>query len=189
MFLLKLFGRAALTLALLGATAGIIAAGGCGKYVPHEPEQPGITDPETPGEDPDEPGEDPDEPENPEGNYVDGYIQINDAFEQIAEYTGKLNAMHITERVSSGSGCILAMGPTDADLFTGGYSFKLTVETNGPVVYDWFIVSDDGSQTEQIVFENGSANITIENGAIFCNISGIDSVVFDIDLTITLERI
>ena len=179
MFLLKLFGRAALTLALLGATAGIIAAGGCGKYVPHEPEQPGITDPNTPGKDPDE----------PEGNYVDGYIQIIDAFEQIAEYTGELNAMHITERVSSGSGCILAMGPTDADLFTGGYSFKLTVETNGPVIYDWFIVSDDGSQTEQIVFENGSANITIENGAIFCNISGIDSVVFDIDLTITLERI
>ena len=38
MFLLKLLGRAALTLALLGATAVVIAAGGCGSYIPHEPD-------------------------------------------------------------------------------------------------------------------------------------------------------
>ena len=45
MFLLKLFGKAALALALLGAAAGIIAASGCGSYIPHEPgtDNPGDT--------------------------------------------------------------------------------------------------------------------------------------------------
>lgn len=187
MFLLKLFGRAALTLALLGVTAGIIAAGGCGKYVPHEPEQPGITDPNTPGKDPEEP----EGPEGPEDNYVYGYLRLEQGFGYgtIYEYTGEFNALHISEHISSGSGCVLAIGNENKEAFSGTNTFVLTFEGSGPVVYEWYAASNDGYDVEQIVFTNGSAQVTIEDGGLLCGITAIDSVVFDIDLTITLERI
>ncbi len=189
MFLLKLLGRAALTLALLGATAVVIAAGGCGSYIPHEPDRPGITDPETPGEDTDKPGEGPSEPEEPEGNYVDGYIQILNGFDMIYEYTGELNAVHISERISSGSGCVLSMGNENKESFSGTNTFVLTFEGSGPVTYEWYAVGNEGYDMEQIVFTNGSAQVTIEDGGLICNITAMDPEMFDIDLIITLERI
>ena len=62
MFILKLFFKAAISLAILGTVAGIIGASGCGNYVPHEPETPGTV---LPGENPTGPGEEPQAPERP----------------------------------------------------------------------------------------------------------------------------
>lgn len=121
MFLLKLFGKAALALALLGAAAGIIAASGCGSYIPHEPgtdnpgDTPGIEEPDdTPGEnpgteEPDTPGtEEPEEPDNPgteepeTTSYVNTSLYVGDysvssasSMLNLLTYTGELNNVHI----------------------------------------------------------------------------------------------
>ena len=48
LFFLKLLGKAALTLAFLGAAAGIISASGCGDYLPSDHGHPDVPDPDTP---------------------------------------------------------------------------------------------------------------------------------------------
>ena len=142
MFLLKLFGKAALALALLGAAAGIIAASGCGSYVPHEPGT------DTPGDTPciEQPGENPDteEPDNPgteepeeptEGNYVNSSLTICDTLSgtYYFEYEGDLNAVHVTAQNLPANARIYINQPGKGEYdFAAGTSYKKTVQGTAP---------------------------------------------------------
>ena len=196
MFLLKLFGRAALTLALLGATAGIIAAGGCGKYVPHEPEQPGITDPETPDEDPDEPGKDPSEPEDPEGpeeppegNYVNSSLTICDVLSgtYYFEYIGELNAVHVTAENVPANARIYINQPGKGDYnFAAGTSYKITVQGDTPIEWQCW-VGQLQRPIDSFTIENGIAEFTLTMPAAYIFAAVGSSGTIDLDFTLTLQ--
>ena len=157
MFLLKLFGKAALALALLGAAAGIIAASGCGSYVPHEPgtdnpgDTPGIEEPDdTPGENPGT--EEPEEPDNPgteepeTTSYVSTSLYVSDysvssgnSMLNLLTYTGELNNVHIqfdysTEYDPLGGitdRAYLSIGTGGKAILEAGKTYTLTVTNNG----------------------------------------------------------
>ena len=150
MFLLKLFGKAALALALLGAAAGIIAASGCGSYIPHEPgtdtpgDTPGIEQPgENPGtEEPDNPGTE--EPETT--SYVSTSLYVGDysvssasSMLNLLTYTGELNNVHIQFNYSTEyepfegitDRAYLSIGTGSKAILEAGKTYTLTVTNNG----------------------------------------------------------
>lgn len=157
MFLLKLFGKAALALALLGAATGIIAASGCGSYVPHEPgtdnpgDTPGIEEPDdTPGENPGT--EEPEEPDNPgteepeTTSYVSTSLYVSDysvssasSMLNLLTYTGELNNVHIQFDYSTEyepfegitDRAYLSIGTGGKAILEAGKTYTLTVTNNG----------------------------------------------------------
>lgn len=157
MFLLKLFGKAAIALALLGAATGIIAASGCGSYIPHEPgtdtpgDTPGIEEPDdTPGENPGT--EEPEEPDNPgteepeTTSYVSTSLYVGDysvssgnSMLNLLTYTGELNNVHIqfdysTEYDPLGGitdRAYLSIGTGGKAILEAGKTYTLTVTNNG----------------------------------------------------------
>ena len=96
MFLLKLFAKAAISLALLGAAVGIISASGCGSYVPGEHDIIDMTKPANP--------EDPDEPEEHTPYVLLTYFKATEVGNDIAVAAEHKSADALTFAATSSSG-------------------------------------------------------------------------------------
>lgn len=186
MFLLKLFIKAAISLAILGAAVGIIGASGCGSYVPHEPQTPGIEQPdENPGTEPEEP--DTEEPE--ESNYVNTSLTICDTVSgtYYFEYAGELNAVHVTANDVSANARIYINQPGKGSYdFAAGTSYKITVSGNAPTKWQcWFAQIQRPLDT--FTLTDGAAEFTLSVPAayIYADLSNSDGTV-DLDFTLTL---
>lgn len=186
MFLLKLFAKAAISLALLGAAVGIISASGCGSYVPHEPETPDIEQPdENPGTEPEEP--DTEEPE--ENNYVNTSLTICDTVSgtYYFEYAGELNAVHVTAKSVPTNARIYINQPGKGSYeFAAGTSYKITVSGNAPTKWQcWFAQIQRPLDT--FTLTDGAAEFTLSVPAayIYADLSNSDGTV-DLDFTLTL---
>ena len=196
MFLLKLFGKAALALALLGAAAGIIAASGCGSYVPHEPgtgtpgDTPGIEQPgENPDtEEPDNPGTE--EPEEPtEGNYVNSSLTICDTLSgtYYFEYEGDLNAVHVTAQNVPANARIYINQPGKGEYdFAAGTSYKMTVQGTAPTEWQCW-VGQLQRPIDSFTIENGVAEFTLTLPAAYIYTAPGSSGTFNLDFTLTLQ--
>lgn len=186
MFLLKLFAKAAISLALLGAAVGIISASGCGSYVPHEPETPDIEQPdENPGTEPEEP--DTEEPE--ESNYVNTSLTICDTVSgtYYFEYAGELNAVHVTAENVPTNARIYINQPGKGDYnFAAGTSYKITVQGDTPIEWQCW-VGQLQRPIDSFTIENGVAEFTLTMPAAYIFAAVGSSGTIDLDFTLTLQ--
>lgn len=186
MFLLKLFAKAAISLALLGAAVGIISASGCGNYVPHEPETPDIEQPdENPGTEPEEP--DTEEPE--ESNYVNTSLTICDTVSgaYYFEYAGELNAVHVTAKSVPANARIYINQPGKGSYdFAAETAYKITVSGNAPTEWQCW-VGQLQRPIDSFTIEDGVAEFTLTRQTAYIFAAFGDSGTFDVDFTLTLQ--
>ena len=197
MFLLKLFVKAAISLAILGAVVGIIGASGCGQYIPHEPEKPDIEIPdEKPGTDGSEDNENPEDPETtdqdkPEENaYVNTSLTVYDTLSGTFyfEYTGELNSVHVTATNVPDSAIIMINQPGIGNYaFTVGPAYKMTV-VNGNAPSDWACwFAQMQRPLDTFTLTDGSAEFTLTVPATYLYASlGNSGNTVDLDFSLTL---
>lgn len=182
MFILKLFFKAAISLAILGTVAGIIGASGCGNYVPHEPETPGTV---LPGENPTGPGE---EPQAPEKTYPAATLQLIKTFGEQPEYEyiGELNAHRITlEGIMDMR--LLVIAAENGENFSEGTKLTLSYAGGPTATYTWYAVYDGTIADEPLEFTDDSVQVDFNSdGGLCCFIDGAQQGSYNIDLTITL---
>lgn len=177
-----------LALIFLSAAIGITCISGCGKYIPHEPEQPGIEQPGDPPEEPDIPGTE--EPEEPtEGNYVNSSLTICDTVggTYYFEYTGELNAVHVTAENVPANARIYINQPGKGDYnFAAGTSYKITIQGDAPIEWQCW-VGQLQRPIDSFTIENGVAEFTLTMPVTYIFAAIGSSGTIDLDFTLTLQ--
>lgn len=164
-----------------------------------------ITDPEGPGEDvtdPEEPNEDSDPDDGPgtpedtgttEADYVNTSLSVKNLSVYSYEYTGVLNAVHVTaDDIVNGSMIIINEVDKGDYTFAAGSSYKMTVDDNiGNIPAEWgcwFQPLQRPVDTFTLIDGEAEFTLTVEALYIFCNITS-DNATINLDFTLTLERL